>query len=127
MAQSGAQSDPLEHCAGAPRCLLRRHAPYQQEHYDVLQRGEFRQQVMKLIDEAEPAIAQITLLLFAELVQAASHDEYLASRSCVQASKQVQKRALTRSGRPDNGDRFTAPYFDIDTGQYRYAVVALPE
>src|SRR3954466_1242290 len=83
--------------------------------------------MMKLIDEAKPAIAQITLFLFAELVQAAFHDQYLACGGRIQPSQQVQQRAFSRTGCPDDGDRFTAPYVDIDTGQDRYAVVSLPE
>ena len=45
--------------AAAARASRRRHAPDQQRHRDVLDRGELRQQVMELVDEAERAVAHL--------------------------------------------------------------------
>ena len=49
----------------------RRHAPHQQRHRHVLERGELRQQVVELVDETECLVAQPPALGVGELVDAA--------------------------------------------------------
>ena len=51
-----------EHCRGACFGLGLRQPPDEERHGDVLERGELGQQMMKLVDEAEVAIAQDTAL-----------------------------------------------------------------
>ena len=52
-----AQADALEQPARFGRGLLRRRAAHEQRHRNVLERRELGQQMVKLIDEAERAIA----------------------------------------------------------------------
>ena len=58
MAQAIAQADSFEQRRGALLRFACAHAPDQQRHGDVLQRREFRQQMVKLVDEADGAVAQ---------------------------------------------------------------------
>ncbi len=75
MLQALAKADTLQQLAGARACGRDRRAPNKQRHRHVLERRELRQQMMKLIDEAERAIAQLTALLLIP------DDEYRGRRS----------------------------------------------
>jgi hypothetical protein len=53
------QSDPLKPSFGRIPRISRPYAGNEQRHHHVLDRGEFRQQVMKLKDDADMAIAHL--------------------------------------------------------------------
>ena len=61
-----AQADPLEQRARGAARLAHPGAPHQQRHGHVLQRGELRQQMMELVDEADGAVAQRAALVLAQ-------------------------------------------------------------
>src|SRR5688572_12723187 len=55
--------------------LVGRHAPDQEWHRHVLDRGELRQQVVELVDEAERAVAHAAALDLAHLAERLALDE----------------------------------------------------
>ncbi|MNJ65243.1 hypothetical protein D3C77_612430 [compost metagenome] len=58
VAQSMAKTNTLEQCLGALARFGNGSAANQQGHAHVLQRGELREQVVKLIDKTQCAVAQ---------------------------------------------------------------------
>ena len=58
MLQAMSKPDLAEHHRRARFSLGARHPPDEQRHGDILERAEFRQQMMELIDETQVAIAQ---------------------------------------------------------------------
>ena len=57
-----AEPDAFERSARPLPRFSRRHAPHEQRHRHVLERGELGQQMMELVDEAERAVAQLAAL-----------------------------------------------------------------
>ena len=56
--------DPLQHLLRRGARRRRRHPSDRERHRDVFERGEFRQQMMELVDEAERAVAHRAALAF---------------------------------------------------------------
>jgi hypothetical protein len=73
---------------------------------------------MKLIDEAERAIAHDAALAIGQLRQRAALDLDLARRKRVETAEQVQQRAFPRSRRADDRQRLPARDGEIDAAQY---------
>src|SRR6185503_11519107 len=60
--EARAQPDFLQHPLGPTEGLGPPHPADEERHGDVLDRGEFRQQVVELIDEAESRVAHLPAL-----------------------------------------------------------------
>ena len=80
----------LEQRARALPRLCHGHAADQQRHRHVFQRGEFRQQVVELIDEAERAIAQLAAHRVGQLVDLLTGDRHRSRRRQIEAAEQLQ-------------------------------------
>ncbi len=67
MIQPSAQTHSFQERRGMIARLIHRRTPYQQRHGYVLQRTEFRQQVVELVDEAQRAVTQLAARRIPEL------------------------------------------------------------
>jgi len=127
MLQPRAEPDLGENRRRLPfRCRLV-HAPDQQRHRDVLQRGEFRQQVVELIDEAERFVAQAAPFAFRHSGEIIAEQMHAAGSGRVEPAKQMQQCALARAARADDGCRLASADFQIDARQHRHFRRALAE
>ena len=113
------EPDALQHRLRLPFRLGRRHATDGQRHRDVLERREFRQQMMKLIDEAERAVAHLAAFRFGQRRERRAFDEYFASRWRVESAQQMQQRALAGARSADDGDTLARANVEIDAHQHR--------
>ncbi len=103
------------------------HSPHQQRHRDIFERGEFGQQVMKLIDEAHGAISQMTALGIVQAIHCGSCDLHRAAGRQIEPSQELQQRRFAGSGSADDGDSLTGAYADGHRPQYQDFHVALDE
>jgi len=88
------QADTLEHRRRLCVRVAGREPPDRERHRNILERAEFGQQVMELIDEAEGAIAHATTLRFRERGKRTPFDVDLARARRVEPAKKMQERAL---------------------------------
>ena len=93
------QLDEAQHALGALRDHGRGPAVEQQGQRDVLLRGQIRQQVEELEDEADLAPPEERGLVVAQLGQAVRADRDLAGRERRQAGRDVQDGALAGAAR----------------------------
>ena len=114
------QADLFQHRGSVRFGLAALHAADQQRHGDVFQRGEFRQQVMELVDEAERAVAQFAALRLAHLLHFLPEDLRRCRRWLVQSAEQMQQGALAGTGSADDGDALAALHFEVDAVQHRH-------
>ena len=81
-----------EHLDGARVRFCNWHAPDQERHRHVLDRGEFRQQMMELIDETQLPVAQLAASRLIERLDIAPADDDLAAGGGIQPAQQMQQR-----------------------------------
>ena len=91
---------------------------------DVFQDGALRQEMMRLENETDLAIAHRGQLDVVELVQLTAVEQHLPAVRAVERAHDVQQRALARTGRSDDRDRFAASDFQRDLAQYWNRTVA---
>ncbi len=120
MIQPLCQPDLFQHCGGERRGFRALHPAYQQRHRDIFQRGEFRQQVMELVDEAERTVAHFAALRFVHLLHILPEYLHAAAAGIVQSAEQMQQRALARTGCADDRDTLAALQVEVDTLQHRH-------
>ena len=108
MADALCQSDLLQHGSRLRMRFGGFHAAYQQRHGDVFQRGEFRQQVVELVDETERTVAQFAALRLVHLRYILSQDADAAAGDGVEPAQQMQQGALAGTGCADDGDALAA-------------------
>ena len=77
----------------------------QQRHRNVLHRRKLRQQVMELVDEPHPPIAQSRARLCVERPDRHAVDANLAGVRVGETAENVQQRALPRPGAAQHRDR----------------------
>src|SRR5206468_5746913 len=76
-------------------------------------------QMMKLIDEAERAVAHLAALRFGQRRERRALDEHFAAGWRVQSAQQVQQRTLAGAGSADDGDTLARADIEIDAHQHR--------
>jgi hypothetical protein len=84
----------------APRPLERGrpvHAADEKRHRHVLDRGEFRQQVVELVDKPQRGVAHAPALRLVHRAERPALHAHAAGRRCIQPAEQVQQRALARA------------------------------
>src|SRR6185369_4460228 len=87
-------------------------------HGDVVERREFRQQVVELVDETEMAVAPLALLGRRERREVAAAEEDTPAGRRLEPAEQVQQRALARPRRADDGEGLAAPHRQVDALQH---------
>jgi hypothetical protein len=70
-------------------------------HHDVLQRGEFRQQVMELVDEADLVAADRRALVVRQPPAGMAVEDDVAGIRLLEKARRVQQRRLAGTGRGD--------------------------
>ena len=119
MLDAVAQAHLLQQGLGALRSALHIGAAQHHRHHHVLQRGEFGQQMMELIDEAERAVAQLAARGIGELGHLLPGHIDLPRGGGIQAAQQMQQRALSRARRADNGHGLARLHRQVQPVEYR--------
>ena len=112
------QSHAREQFLGARMAFRRRPPGDTQRHLDVFERGELRQQVMELVDEAEVHVPPAALLGRAHLREVAAFQRDAPGGGPVEPAQQVQQRALARARGADDRDEFALSDFKIDAPKH---------
>ena len=94
---------------------------------DVLKRGKFRQQLMKLIDEADIRAPQPRAVLLRHLGAVAAIDDNAAAGRRLQQACNVQQRRLAGARWADECDRLACPQLGVGPLQHRNITRALAE
>ncbi|MNH15811.1 hypothetical protein D3C79_754330 [compost metagenome] len=118
VAQAMSQANAREQRFGALARFGDGGAADQQRHAHVLQRGEFRQQVMELVDEAQRAVAQQATGTLTEGRQLFAGQPDAALGRGVEAAQQVEQGTLARTRTADNGHPLTGVQLQLQTGQH---------
>ena len=92
---------------------------------DVLDGGEFRQQMMKLVDKPQAVAANPSPRRVAEGGAVDPFDPHLAFVGLVKQPGDLQQRRLARSARPDQRHHLAGGDATIDSGQHRQSPAAL--
>ncbi len=100
------ESDARQQRARARRGRHRAFSSHQQRHRHVLQRRELGQQVVKLVDEADAAIAQCAAVALRQRVNVLPRHQYLARVGTIEAAENLQQRGLAGSGCADDCQPF---------------------
>src|SRR5690606_6631729 len=94
---------------------------------DVLQGGEFRQQMVELIDKPEAGTAQRRALLVPESTALAPIENNLAGRRTLEQAGNVQQCRFAGAGRSDQGDDFARLDRERRTAQHVQLLATLTE
>ncbi len=119
------QAHVFQHFGGNGGGLFHFHAAYQERHGDVFQRGEFRQQVVELVDEAERAVAQLSTLGFIHRLHVLAEYRHAAAAGIVQPAEQMQQGAFAGAGSTDDGDAFAAGDIEINAVEHGHVEFTL--
>jgi hypothetical protein len=118
------QPDALEQLRRPPpqRAALTQPAPQgmrdHQRHQDVFKRRQLRQEVIELKDETERAVAKGVALKGGQVVDAFILQANLTLIGPVERAEQMEQRALTGAGSPDNADELAVLHLQIDAAQH---------
>ena len=96
----------------------------QQWHGHVFQRGEFRQQVMELIDEAQIAVAQLASVTITHAGQSIPGNGNATPGCPVQPAQQIQQGRLARAGGTNDRQDIALSHGQIHTTQHFQLVIA---
>ena len=118
MREAFGEPDARQQSARPLRGRARIHAPHQQRHRHILERGELGQQVMELIDEADRAVAQMPALGIVQPVHGGPRDLHRAARRQIQSAQQLQQRGLAGPGCADDGDALAGADADRRAAQH---------
>ncbi len=88
-------------------------------HHHVFQRGEFRQQVVELVDEAQRLVAQQATRGVRQGRHALAGDEHLTCGRHIEATQQVQQGALAGAGGTDDRHRFAGIDLQVQPIEHR--------
>ena len=91
----------------------------QQRQLDVLERGEHRNQVVELEDEADVPRAPRRERALGQPADVGVADANRAARRPIDAGQQVQQRRLARAGRPHQPEEVALGHRDGDVGEHR--------
>src|SRR3989338_2327986 len=80
--------------------------------------------MMKLVDEAERAVAQFAALRLVHLLHFLPEYLHAAAADAVQPAEQVQQGTLARAGCADDGEALAAPHVEIDALEHRHVLLA---
>ncbi len=87
----------FQQLAGTLFCLLAGEPRNQLRHHDVFERGEFRQEMVELVDEADRATADRGALIFGQGSAGGATNGDLARIGMLQQARDVQQRRFARS------------------------------
>ncbi len=110
MGQTILKSEVAQQLGGAiARLHARQPADHLRQHH-VLQGGEFRQQMMELIDEADIVAPDLGALDVGQLRGRHGVNINLAGIGMLKQARDMQKRRFSRSRRSDQRHRLSSPY-----------------
>ena len=104
MLTPGRQAHGAQEPSGLRQGVRLPQPPNEQRHGDVFQRRKLRQQVVKLIDEAEVTVARQRSIPVGQGEGVHGAPAHRPRIRAVQRPQQVQQRALPRSGLAENGE-----------------------
>ena len=112
------ESHPVQHLGRLRLRIRARGAADEERHGDVFDGGEFRQQVMELIHEAERAIPNLPPPRLAEACEWLAADGDLAGGGRIQSAEEMEQRALARSGSAHDRDPLARGHVEVDAEQH---------
>ncbi len=127
MVQPMREADATEQVARGGARGVRRLAPDPQRHRDVVERAEFRQQMVELVDEAEAPVAHVAARDLGQRREVGAVDRDAARRRRVEPAEQVQQRALAGTRRADDRDRLGRLNRERHAAQHVHGGVAAAE
>ncbi len=122
--QAVAQADGLQQRPGALRSILYTGPVEQHRQHHVFQRGEFRQQVVELIDEAKRPVAECTACRIGQSAHLLATDVDFAGGGRVEPTQQVQQRALACAGGPQDRNGLALRHRQRQAIEHRRAQLA---
>jgi len=120
-----AETDLGEQRAHPLAPLAQRRALEHEHVLRVLERGQHRDQVEALEDEAEAVAAEPAERHRAEPPQVLAVDLHAARRRAVEPADQVEERALSRARRPGHGGELPGRDHEVDATQRRHGDLAV--
>ena len=120
-----AETDLGEHALCAVEGILALRAADEKRHGDVLDRGELRQQVMELVDEAERRVPRLAALGFAHLAVGAPLHEHLAGGRRIERAEEMQQGRLARARATHDGHALGAMDLEVDAVEHRHRLRSL--
>ena len=116
--QAMAEAHRLQQVARALAGLMHALPAQQHRHHHVFKRGELRQQVMELVDEAQRTVAQAAALGIGQRAHLLPGHEHLACSGHVKPTQQVQQGALAGAGRAQDRYRLAGLHPEIEAIEY---------
>jgi len=89
-------------------------SPYQQRHGNILEGGELRQKVMKLVDEAQMPVTDAATLRIACCRHVLAADQHLAERGRVEPAEELEQSGLAGPGGAHDRDPLAGGNDEID-------------
>src|SRR5438067_1956655 len=111
------QADELQRGHHVITALLRVELGQQERKFDVLERGENRDQVERLENVADVRIAPVGRLFVIEPENVLPQNQQLACSRAIDGRDHVQQRGLPRAGRPHEREKFATGNLDGDIVQ----------
>jgi hypothetical protein len=106
MADAVRQPHPFEQRARTVLPFRRRKAANAQRHFDVFERGELGQQVMKLKNEPNMTVPESHPRRVVHLIDQGISNPNHPGVKRIKPAQKMQQRALAHAGRADDGDHF---------------------
>jgi hypothetical protein len=91
----------------------------QSRHTGILERGELRQEVMKLKDKPDASIPKLSLLTLRPMEHILAVEVDRPRRGTVEGPDNMEQGALPGSRGPDNGNQLATLNLQIDAFQHR--------
>ena len=121
------QADPFQHGMRLPPRRPDAEPADQQGHRDVLQRGELREEMVELVDEAEHLVANAPALAFSDGRERPAGDDDFPTVRRVESSETVKERALARSRGADQRNRLACLHHQLSVLQHVHVQRPLAE
>jgi hypothetical protein len=119
MTHPAREPDPAQQFLRAAARSLRVPPRDAQRHHHVFERAELPQQVVKLKNESNSAIAESRKLLVRSILQPLSVNRYRASRRAVERTEEMQESALSCTAGSNDRHHFTARDLKVDAVEDR--------
>ena len=116
--QAAAKAHAFENPGGRGRRLRGLGAADLERHRHVVERAEFGQQVVELVDEAQVLVAQAALFGRIGMRNVLAEQLDLSGGGRIEPAHQVQQRALAGARSADDGQRFAGAHVQVDAVQH---------
>lgn len=124
MMQAGSQPNLLQQRNGFRFNIRLLAALDEGRHAGILKRRELGQEMVELEDKPDPSIPELRLLILRHLKDILTVEVDRACRGPIEHPDDVEERALSGSGSPDDRDKFASLNLETDAVEHRQLVPA---